>query len=242
MSETDVMSSDMWTKKVGPLPMWAWAGAIGGGLGYFMYRNRKDGEGKAVAPVAGASDTGFGTTSPGVGGYAQSPGMPVPMTTTPADNHAWSTKAQNLLVAMGFDPGTVATALSNYLGGNALSAQQTAIVSEALRSAGPTPEPVPPAAPPVPEVTSQTQAPLEQGVFGVGYGPLTKEFWTSHTQDDAMTAISGDRYSWLPGAAAVKAAQVSGQTTYYQPAPGVFAPTTGFTAAQWKNTPIFVKA
>lgn len=160
---SDVFSGEMWTRKIGPLPMWAWAGAVGGGLGYFMYTRRNSGTAAKDASVAGSSDTGFGTTSPGVGGQSATPAgggtTTVPVTTTPLDNHAWSVKAQSILIAMGFDPVTVANALQAYLGGYDLTAQQQAIVSEAIRGAGPTPEPVSPALNPAPTPTPIVQPP-----------------------------------------------------------------------------------
>jgi hypothetical protein len=145
MAESDVMDPAFWTKKAGPLPVWAWVGIAGGGIGFFYLRKKNTVQAPTAADVAGSSDTGFGTTTQGVGGQSATVnGGTTTVTTAPADNQSWSVKAQNMLIAQGFDPATVALALSNYLGGNNLTPQQQAIVSEALRDAGPTPEPVPP--------------------------------------------------------------------------------------------------
>lgn len=81
----------------------------------------------------------------------------------------------------------------------------------------------------------------EQGFFGVGYGPLTKESFAAGRADDPLESLSGDKYAWLPSGQAVKAAQSTGQATFYQPAPGIFSSTQGLAGAQWADTPIFVK-
>lgn len=49
------------TRKIGPLPGWAWAGiAVAAGVGYIWWRNRQN------AAAAAATDTGTATTDPGV--------------------------------------------------------------------------------------------------------------------------------------------------------------------------------
>lgn len=145
MAEPEI--TDSLTKKMGPLPAWAWILLVGGGLGFYLYVQRNKSTVNTAASTGSSADTGFGTTRQGAGnlGTAGGTGTDVATTTAIQTNQQWSVKAQNLLVAMGYDPVTVTTAIANYLGGNVLTAQQSALISEALRSAGPTPEPVPPA-------------------------------------------------------------------------------------------------
>jgi hypothetical protein len=148
------LSADL-TKKMGPLPVWAWALLVGGGLGfYFYYQRTKSGTVNTAASTATSADAGFGTTRPGLGNL-NAGGTDTSVTTTTGlqTNQQWSVKAQSILISYGYDPATVSIALANYLGGNDLTAQQQAIVSEALRAAGPTPEPVPPAVNPQPGPT-----------------------------------------------------------------------------------------
>lgn len=142
------LSADL-TKKMGPLPVWAWALLVGGGIGFYLYVKRtKSGTVNTADSTAAAAGTGFGTTNPGAGNVSASSGgtdTSVTPTGVILTNQQWSVKAQSMLIAFGYDPATVSAALANYLGGNDLTAQQNAIVNEALRAAGPTPESVPPA-------------------------------------------------------------------------------------------------
>ena len=39
-----------------------------------------------------------------------------------------------------------------------------------------------------------------------------------------MADSSGNQFSWLPNASAVSSALANGQTTFYQPTPGIFVP------------------
>lgn len=147
------LSADL-NKKMGPLPVWAWALLVGGGLGFYFYYQRTKTSSVNTAASTQQSADAFGTTRPGAGNLTSGgTGTDVATTTAIQTNQQWSVKAQSILVSFGYDPATVAIALANYLGGNDLTAQQQAIVSEALRAAGPTPEPVPPAVNPQPGPT-----------------------------------------------------------------------------------------
>jgi hypothetical protein len=139
------------TRKIGPLPVWGWVGAVALGLGYGYYRRTHPKAAGAPDLISTTPDNGFGTTVPGVGAGAVGT---APSTTpaTPTDNQSWSVLAQSRLIALGYNPGAVSDALGLWLSGSVLTAQQAAIRDEAIRVAGPPPEPVPPA-------VTQTPAP-----------------------------------------------------------------------------------
>lgn len=153
MADTDVGGMNL-NHKVGPLPLWGWIGAVGLGLAYGWYRRAHQNADAGTVQLPGSQVDDLGTTVPGVGNAAVST---APSTSAPApvDNQQWSVLAQQRLIALGYDPATVSTALSLWLSGANLTPQQQAIVSEAIRAAGPAPEPVPP-----PVTTPTTPAPI----------------------------------------------------------------------------------
>lgn len=58
------------------------------------------------------------------------------------DNEQWRTAATNYLVSANYDALAAATAIADYLNGNALTSAERIMVEAALRRIGPTPEPV----------------------------------------------------------------------------------------------------
>ena len=128
--------------KIGPLPVGVWIAAIAGGL-LIAYFVRK----RSAAGDAAAGDERNTDTAPGVGGGALGVGGVVDMTQRPTDNQSWLNIAVERLVGKGYNPLVVYSALSRYLAGGTLSAQDQAIVSAAIRELGPPPEYVPPPAP-----------------------------------------------------------------------------------------------
>lgn len=159
----------------GPVPIIALGGGIVVGL-YLLHRSKS----KTPAP-APAADVANGAADPTLApAWAGLPGNPSYLvvgngaaggaTTAasssgaspePADNLAWQRTAEIQLIALGYDPISVESALSQYLQGQALTQQQGAIVSLALSKFGPPPNP-----PPAPIV--QPPAPSTGGNTGNG--------------------------------------------------------------------------
>ena len=90
----------------------------------------------------------LGWTMAGTGntatGDSASPSTPL-AATIPAlgSNNDWRTSATRFLIARGFAPYEVDTALAHYLQSETLTAQQVALVELALQAVGPLPEPIP---------------------------------------------------------------------------------------------------
>jgi hypothetical protein len=141
---------------VGPVPLVALGGGIVVGL-YLLHRSRS-----ATAEPAPAADEAAGladsTLSPAWQGNQGNPSYLVvgngaaggsstaasnSGSPEPADNLAWQRRAEIDLIALGYDPITVESALSQYLQGQALTQQQGAIVNLALAKYGPPPNPPP---------------------------------------------------------------------------------------------------
>jgi len=129
-------------KMVGPLPMGAWIAVIGGGLGFALYtRSKADG-------ATPASDTSGGSPLDTVGdgsvGGAWTVTAPTPSDNTNVavitDNQTWAQAAENYLIAHGYDPGKVMSAISNGLYGQALPPDQWALWVLALSHMGAPPE------------------------------------------------------------------------------------------------------
>jgi hypothetical protein len=96
-----------------------------------------DANGNVVTP----SSSGGGPGYYGGGGGGSLTG---PITPVYTDNVSWQRAAESALIAKGYDPSAVHTALSNYVNGNAEDQQGNAIVSQALLAVGPPPQAVPP--------------------------------------------------------------------------------------------------
>lgn len=165
-------------KEIGPLPAGVWVGviAVGAGVSYFVNRNKKAAAATAPADTSAtvpATDGAFGSIPAGVnlGGIVGLPGgipsgelpsNPVGSTGQITDNNSWLRNAEDQLIAKGYDPGLVDTALRSYLQGNVPSAAQQAIVNLALQLLG---------APPFP-VTTIPSNPGTGGTGTGGQGPL----------------------------------------------------------------------
>ena len=141
--------SGILTKQVGPLPVAGWIAAVGGGLAiaYVTRRNSSSAKPQTVEiPTLGdLGITGQGSAFAGtpVGATAVDP----PITT----NEDWFRVAFQRMVARGYDPAAVDTALRRYLAGDHLSVAETAIKAVALTLAGPPPLPPPPPLPQAPD-------------------------------------------------------------------------------------------
>jgi hypothetical protein len=181
---------EWYEKQIGPLPLGIWVGVVAVGAGASYLINRKSKATAAATPAPGAADTGaltdatsgaFGSLPAGVnlGGIVALPGgIPAgqtpntPQSTTPTpitDNNQWLREATDQLIAKGYDPGLVDSALRSYLNGYPPTAQQQAIVNLALELLG---------APPFPVLTLPTPTPTPATDVGTpataspNYGPV----------------------------------------------------------------------
>jgi hypothetical protein len=137
------------TKKIGPLPGWAWILVVAGGAwGYKIYRGRSS---VAVAPTALSTDVsvapggfpaGTGNAGGGIGfggGTGSVSGQPfgAPSVTT---NAQWARSTADSMIAAGSDATATTNALSKYVAGSALTATDQAIVNQAISRYGSPPE------------------------------------------------------------------------------------------------------
>lgn len=162
-------------KQVGPLPAWAWAAAVAGGIGVFMFQRRNAGPETAIESTTGdQAEVGSGP-----GGWYYQPALPVASAGPPSNietNEQWAVEAAKYLMNVkNYDPGLVDAAIRRYISGESLSAQQWSIINDALRYLGPLPNPLPPLEnnPPSqapPPVKTKPPAPKPPAVKkGVGY-------------------------------------------------------------------------
>lgn len=102
------------TKKVGPLPVWAYIAVGGAGLAYASWRAKRSGGGSVpldVSNLMGEPGLGLGGTGGGIGlaqGYNPTPGPQTPLIIP--TNDVWVNEGVKVLVAAGYQ-GTVAREL-----------------------------------------------------------------------------------------------------------------------------------
>lgn len=132
-------------KQVGPLPLGAWVAVVGAGLGIAFYTRKENGSASPVVVDDVSSDPGVGQgaggwqyVDPSTGGQAQ--------TTAPIEtNEQWGRAAVNYLIAQGYNASVADAAVRKYLVGQALNAQENALIIIALQSIGALPSALPPA-------------------------------------------------------------------------------------------------
>jgi phage tail protein X len=123
------------TKKIGPLPGWAWVLIIVA-IAYAAFLWRKRGTASTAAPVTTPAAVGFSSAgpAPGTNNYSgQVDTLPVgqPGLST---NAQWAKRVTDFLVGTGsYSPADVSNAISNFISGNSLNDQQTAIVNTAVK-------------------------------------------------------------------------------------------------------------
>lgn len=129
-------------KQLGPLPIGVWVLVIGGSLLLAYYMRSRAGS----TPTATVDpSTLIENPSVGTGNIAPT----VPVDTSPTTNVEWAKLASQYLVGAGYDGTVISAAISAYLSGQQLSSQYNALINEAIKHVGPTPEALPPApAPP----------------------------------------------------------------------------------------------
>ncbi len=165
MAENEVIdkAGELFTKKYGPLPFWAWL-AIAGGTAFTIrvLINKKNGISNTVVADSGtsttASDTSSGTSAlAGTpnngdpintgGGSIQTAGPTINQAesawTTAQTNAEWSQLAVQAVTKTNmYDPYTIQMAIQAYLNGGQVNAQQQAIVSTAIKAIGVPPDDV----------------------------------------------------------------------------------------------------
>lgn len=165
MADPIETAADNLTRKVGPLPAWAWAGITVAGVTTVILIRRRylaaggangaepegdSGEGGTFDEMYGAPSLpgGFvigggvpGTGSDVTGDDPTTPETPEP----PATNADWQREAVRYLTARGVQPTLALDSVSRFLAGRTLTSQGQAIIDMALRGVGAPPQPVPPA-------------------------------------------------------------------------------------------------
>jgi hypothetical protein len=140
------------TKKIGPLPGYAWVLIVAGtAWGFTLWKRHSAGtSGPVASSVSPAASVDFppGTGNAGGGiGFSGSTGT---VTTTPfgsppvKTNAQWVSQTANAMVANGADANATSNALSTYINGGQLDANQQALVNTALTHYGSPPEGVVP--------------------------------------------------------------------------------------------------
>lgn len=226
------------TRRLGPLPIWGWAAAGGGGFILYRFVRARRATGAAIA-ATGTTGGGATGTIP-IGGT----GVTSPIGTaagTFASVAAWEQAMLTFLTGNGLSPGDAFSAVTSFLNGNCVSQAAYNAISQALvsSSVGLPPGFSATSTPtlsvcPVGGQTPTPSNPYGTEVFqGSGYN-------AGSVATAIISAIDGSKYSWLPSEAAVQAAQANGTPIYYQPTPGNFQ-LIGPNFNQWANTPIFEK-
>lgn len=151
-------------QKAGPLPVWVWLAAF---AAIWWYYQRQNSGGSAAAAASGNTGVGYGIDAAGNSGYIDpetgyvygsaediaslqqqgtlagntySGGSSSSGTGGYADDAAWSEAAINYLVARGVDPATANQAITLYLAGQNLTAEQQADVNLAIQGIGAPPQ------------------------------------------------------------------------------------------------------
>lgn len=140
-------------RQVGPLPLWAWLLAVGGGVG-LAYVGRRSGvlgssSRSTPAPVVVEPDLPASGRSGAIvlpGGTLVDDGGPA----TPSTNDEWRAAALRRLTSEGMGAFAVDQALGRYLQGLPLTAAQRNIVDRSLLVIGPPPDGAPVSPPDVP--------------------------------------------------------------------------------------------
>lgn len=129
-------------KQVGPLPVGAWIGVVGGGLliGWYFSKSSAKNNASADTPLVPTTDPGVGT---GGGQFIYDPPTSVDNpgnTDQILDNATWGRRATNWLIAQGYNPDTSQTAVTKFLSGVARSVIEQSLINLALVKFGTPPE------------------------------------------------------------------------------------------------------
>lgn len=199
------------TRKLGPLPVWAWGGLLalaiviyrkkfggGGGGGAtdpagnvgaidpqtgYVYGSPQDQSALAARNQTSSTDTSSSSGSTTAGQYP--------------DNASWDRAAINYLVSLGEDPTAANEAIQQYLGSQTLTPQQQSMVNLAIQGIGAPPQlPGPTGTPPAPVVTPPsgvvyaTNPPSGLAVAGKTSSTITVK-WNASTNANGYTVRYG---------------------------------------------------
>ena len=148
-------------RKLGPLPVWAWA-LIGVGVGYYFVKKKQAATAASQATLSPVVEAGPATINAGTGGVA-----------TPSQSD-WQTQAANGAIAAGYNPSQVENALSSFSTGQPLDQTQEGILNWILQNYGSPPSGVSPVvagALPPPQVSGSASGASSEAAanpFGVG--------------------------------------------------------------------------
>jgi hypothetical protein len=142
---------DAFTQRIGPLPIIAWGGILGGTFVLWRYHKASQANTAALSglptsagDVGTASDfsQGFSNTTPGLGAAGGSTVNGVDNIPVPSDNTTWGKQALNWLISRGVDPADASFALGTYLFGtnDQLNDVQSAALRDVLAHFGAPPE------------------------------------------------------------------------------------------------------
>lgn len=202
-------SSTALTRKLGPLPVWAWA-LVGVAVGYYIYKKRQSSA--AAASQATLSSTPATTAS----GAAPASVM---TTSTPETQAAWQQSAAQGAITAGYNPSAVENALANWQNGQPLDSTQEGILNWILSKYGGPPNGVQPV------YTGQTTPPVTAGGTGSqggGYYPTPNPIPATPPATLAQAPQSPYTHIGTEQAGSVLAA--SGATIYGEPQPGIYVP------------------
>lgn len=182
MAETEAAASgakgaaNVFTKKIGPLPMVVWLGA---GVAFYYYFSHKQkssasatgtpanqqtdpaGNVGSIDPATGyvygtPEDNAALSSQNSSGGSSSSSTSGSTTAGSYADNNAWAQAAINYLVARGVDAVEANSAITQYISSQTLTTQQQADVNLAIQGIGSPPTPPTPGNAPPPVVTPPT--------------------------------------------------------------------------------------
>lgn len=180
--DTPAKIGGAFTKKLGPLPGWAWLLiAVGGAYAVYYYRTRNtapattDAVTDSAAPAALPTDSGAVLPTGG--------GVTAPASATNAE---WARNTVNSLIAAGQSPTDANNAIAAYLNGAQLTAVQQAIVNIAITLYGAPPEGIIPIIPPTPVVTPPKVVPPSK----VGTAVPAKAHTYTVQKGDSLSSIA----------------------------------------------------
>lgn len=133
----------VFSRQVGPLPAWGWALVLGVAGAIVVVRRRKS----ASTPAAtGTTTYAQQAQIPTIGNAAGAGGTPIVTgRPSPTTNDQWRSLAVTTLLAKGYSPLGVDTAMGKYLQGVSLDSTERALIDIALAEIGTPPNPPPPA-------------------------------------------------------------------------------------------------
>ena len=231
-------------KKLGPLPVWAWAVVVVGA--YLVYRYIHSHQGQAAAAGASTGSVSTGQASSGLAydpstGAIYDPNSGTIYGTMPQSSgnngtgsvSDWLTSAVNALQSLGYTPDQYQPALQDYLAGNPLTQTEAAIVHAAGSVVGTAPGLPLPTATITANMQPQAAGPTPASAFaaeGNAFGSYPGAI---------VTDITGAQFYPLTPVEAQGIVNQGG-TTYYFPNPSAPAqPTTGVPFTQ--PTPLYGK-